>query len=166
MEDVRNFFKETDTAFTIYVVEQRFVVGRGSDYFRQYKGKENYIDTNIVMKKRLSRILQGISKKIPNGAELVKTCFEITKPVGLLDVIGSLFKVFTFQEHQAAGPDVLDPIIIQEGEILPKYVNQIIALHKASILRPAIIVLLKDNNFDRARKLLSGCPHNTNIKMI
>lgn len=166
MEDVRNFFKETDTAFTIYVVEQRFVVGRGSDYFRQYKGKENYIDTNVVMKKRLSRILQGISKKIPNGAELVKTCFEITKPVGLLDVIGSLFKVFTFQEHQAAGPDVLDPIIIQEGEILPKYVNQIIALHKASILRPAIIVLLKDNNFDRARKLLSGCPHNTNIKMI
>lgn len=166
MEDVREFFKETDTAFTIYVVEQRFVVGRGSDYFRQYKGKENYIDTNSVMKSRLSRILQGISKRIPNGAELVKTCFEVTEPVGIIDVIGSLFKVFTCQEHQAAGPDVLDPIIIQEGEILPKYVNQMIALHKTSILRPAIIILLKDNDFVRARTLLSGCPHNTNVKMI
>ena len=152
--------------FTIYVVEQRFVVGRGADYFRQYKGKENYIDTNNVMKSRLYRILQGISKKIPNGAELIKTCFEITEPIGILDIISSLFKVFTFQEHQAAGPDVLDPIIIQEGEILPKYVNQMIALHKTSILRPAIIILLKDNDFNRARRLLSGCPHNTNVKMI
>lgn len=166
MEDVRDFFKETDTAFTIYVVEQRFVVGRGADYFRQYKGKENYIDTNRVMKSRLSRILQGICKKVPNGAELVKTCFEMTEPIGIIEVIGSLFKVFTFQEHQAAGPDVLDPIIIQEGEILPKYVNQMIALHKTSILRPAIIILLKDNNFERAKILLSECPHNTNVKLI
>ncbi len=166
MENIRDFFKETDTMFTIYVVEQRFVVGRGADYFRQYKGKENYIDTNNVMKSRLYRILQGISKKIPNGAELIKTCFEITEPIGILDIISSLFKVFTFQEHQAAGPDVLDPIIIQEGEILPKYVNQMIALHKTSILRPAIIILLKDNDFNRARRLLSGCPHNTNVKMI
>ncbi len=166
MEDVKKFFKETDNTFTIYVVEQRFVVGRGSDYFRQYKGKENYIDTNSVMKSRLFRILQGISTKIPNAAELIKACFNITKPVGIIDVIGSLFKVFTCQEHQAAGPDVFDPIIIQEGEILPKYVNQIVALHKTSILRPAIIILLKDNDFKRARTLLSGCPHNTNIKMI
>lgn len=166
LEDIRDFFRETDTAFTIYVVEQRFVVGRGADYFRQYKGKENYIDTNSVMKSRLSRILQGICKKIPNGAELVKTCFEMTEPIGIIEVIGSLFKVFTFQEHQAAGPDVLDPIIIQEGEILQKYVNQMIALHKASILRPAIIILLKDNNFERAKVLLSGCPHNTNVKLI
>lgn len=166
LEDVREFFKETDAEFTIYVVEQRFVVGRGADYFRQYKGKENYIDSNVVMRNRLSRILQGIIKKIPNGAEIVKTCFELTEPIGMLDVIGSLFKLFTFQEHQAAGPDVLDPIIIQEGDILPKYVNQMISLHRTSILRPAIIILLKDNNFERARKLLSGCPHNTNVKMI
>ena len=166
MEDVRDFFKETDTSFTIYVVEQRFVVGRGSDYFRQYKGKENYIDTNSIMKSRISRILKGISKRIPNEAELIKKCFEITEPVGIIDVIGSLFKVFTCHEHQAAGPDVLDPIIIQEGEILQKYVNQMIALHKTSILRPVIIILLKDNDFVRAKTLLSGCPHNTNVKMI
>ena len=43
MEDIRDFFKEQEEAFTIYVVEQRFVTGRGSDYFRSFKGKPNYI---------------------------------------------------------------------------------------------------------------------------
>ncbi len=166
MEDIRNFFKEINDEFTIYVVERRFVAERGAEYFRFYKGKENYIDTNTVMKRRLIKILQGINKRIPNSAELIKNCFNIVTPMGLIDIISSLCKVFTVQEHQAAGPDVIDPIIIQEGEILPKYVNQIVALHKTSILRPVIIILLKDNNFERAKELLSGCPHNTNIKMI
>jgi len=97
---------------------------------------------------------------------LIKNCFNLVSPVGLIDIITSLSKIFTVQEHQAAGPDVIDPIIIQEGDILPKYVNQIVALHKTSILRPTIIILLKDNDFSRAKILLSGCPHNTNIKMI
>lgn len=166
MVDVKDFFKESEDAFTIYVVEQRFAVGRGADYFKSFKEKENYIDTNELMKKRIINILQGINKKIPDSAELIKKCFNIVSPIGLVEVITALCKMFTVQEHQAAGPDVIDPIIIQEGEILPRYVNQIIALHKASILRPTIIVLLKDNDFERAKELLSGCPHNTNIKMI
>lgn len=166
MEDVKVFFKETENVFTIYVVEQRFVVGRGAEYFRSFKGKENYIDTNKTMKKRLTRILQAIHKKIPDSAELIKDCFNIVSPLGVLDVITSLSKLFTVQEHQAAGPDVIDPIIIQEGDILPKYLNQIIELHKMSFLRPTIIILLKDNDFERAKQLLSGCPHNTNVKLI
>lgn len=166
MEDVRDFFRENDTAFTIYVVEQKFVTGRGSDYFRSYKGKINYIDTNEVMKKRLTGILGKITKHIPNIADLVNKCFGLTKTIPLLDIISSLSKLFSVTEHQAAGPDVIDPIIIQEGDILPKYINQLIALHKNSILRPVIIILLKDNNFKRATQLLSGCPHNTQVKMI
>lgn len=43
---------------------------------------------------------------------------------------------------------------------------QLIALHKSSILRPAIIILLKDNDFERAKKILSNCPHGINVKMI
>ena len=42
----------------------------------------------------------------------------------------------------------------QEGKILPRYINQVIALHKDSILRPVIIIILKDNDFDRAKQLL------------
>lgn len=166
LEDVRDFFKETDSTFTIHVVEQRFVVGRGSDYFRSYKGEINYIDSNHVIKKRIFRILNTINKYIPNTAELIQKCFNYTTPLSIIDIISSLSKIFSVNEHQAAGPEVIDPIIIQEGEILPKYVNQMIALHKYSILRPTIIILLQDNDFDRASKLLSQCPHNTNIKMI
>lgn len=71
MEDVRDFFKENDTAFIIYVVEQKFVIGRGADYFRSYKGKINYIDTNEVMKKRLTGILGKITKHIPIESSLL-----------------------------------------------------------------------------------------------
>ena len=111
MEDVRDFFKENDSAFTIYVVEQRFVTGRGVDYFRSYKGKANYIDTDEVMKKRLTGILGKITKHIPNITELVDKCFGISNSVPLLDIISALSKLFSVNEHQAAGPDVIDPII-------------------------------------------------------
>jgi len=166
LEDIREFFKETDSAFTIYVVEQRFVVGRGADYFRSFKGKVNYIDTNEVIKKRTTGILSKITKHIPSLTELIGICFGKSNPVSVLEIISTLSKLFSVNEHQAAGPDVIDPIIIQEGKILPKYINQIVALHKTSILRPVIIILLKDNDFDRAIQLLSGCPHNTQVKMI
>lgn len=166
MEDVRDFFREIDSVFTIYVVEQRFVVGRGADYFRSYKGKINYIDSDKEIKNRIGKILQKINKHIPNTAELVQSCFSYSSPLGLLEIVSALSKLFSVTEHQAAGPEVIDPIIIQEGKILPKYINQIISLHKESILRPAIIVLLKDNDFERAKSILSGSPHNTQIKMI
>lgn len=166
MEDIKVFFKESENVFTIYVVEQLFAVERGAEYFQSYRGKPNYIDTNTNMKKRIGSILAKINKHIPNTTELIKSCFGITSPLGLLDVVTILSKLFCVNEHQAAGPDVIDPIIIQEGEIAAKYINQIIALHKSSILRPTIIILLKDNNFERAKKLLAGCPHNTHIKMI
>lgn len=166
LEDIKKFFKESENVFTIYVVEQLFAVERGAEYFQSYRGKPNYIDTNTNMKKRISSILTKINKHVPNTTELIKTCFGITSPLGLLDVVTILSKLFCVNEHQAAGPDVIDPIIIQEGEIIPKYINQIIALHKSSILRPTIIILLKDNDFARAKKLLTGCPHNTLVKMI
>ena len=166
MESITDFFTESENSFTIFVVEQRFAVGRGLSYFRTYKGKDNYINSDLIIKKRLSKILAKINQRTPNVVELVKNCFNISSPLSILDVISSFSKIFSVNEHQAVGPDVIDPIIIQEGKILPKYINQMIALHKDSILRPAIIIILKDNDFERAKQLLSKCPHNTNIKFI
>lgn len=166
MDNVTDFFLETEEGFTVFVVEQRFAVGRGLEYFRSYKGTVNYIDSDLVIKKRLSKILRKINQHVPNTVELINTCFKVTSPISILDAISSLSKIFSVNEHQAVGPEVIDPIIIQEGRILPKYINQIIALHKDSILRPAIIIILIDNNFDRAKQLLAKCPHGTNIKFI
>lgn len=166
MDDVKKFFLEQQETFTIYVVEQRFVVGRGLEYFKSFRGKPNYIDTNEYAQKRIHTILTWIQKKIPKTADLIKACFSDINPLGIIDIIVALNKLFSTNEHQAVGPEVIDPIIIQEGKILPKYLAQLIALHKDSILQPTIIILLRDNDFERAKKILSHCPHGINAKMI
>lgn len=166
MEDVTSFFQEVHETFTIYVVEQHFVIGRGREYFNSFIGKENYLSTNTHVQKRIHKILDYIAKKVPPVAELIEMCFMSNKSVGLKDAINALIKLFSVHEHQAAGPEVIDPILIQEGQILPILLSQLISLHRRSILQPRIIILLKDNNFDRAKKLLSDCPSGINVKMI
>lgn len=165
-ENITSFFQESEYGFMVYVVEQRFAVGRGAEYFRSFKGKENLIDTNRMIKKRISAILRWIQKNVPNVADMVEGIYGYNKPIDLTSVISSFSKLFAVEEHQAAGPEVIDPIIIQEGRVMPKYLNQMIALHKKSILRPAIIILLKDNDFERAKSLLSGCPNGCYLKLI
>lgn len=166
MEDVTGFFQEVHENFTIYVVEQRFVIGRGREYFNSFIGKENYLSTNAHVQKRIHKILDYIAKRVPPVAELIEMCFLRTKSVGLKDVINALIKLFSSHEHQAAGPEVIDPILIQEGQVLPVLLSQLITLHRRSILQPRIIILLKDNDFERAKKLLSNCPSGINVKMI
>ena len=166
MENITQYFQEASDTFTIFVVEQRFVVGQGNEYFKSFRGTANYISTEVAIKKNINRILSWTQKHVPNIAELIKLCFLSQKPVGILEIVTELSKLFSVHEHQAAGPDVIDPIIIQEGEISARSLAQLIALHKSSILRPAIIILLKDNDFERAKMILSNCPHGINVKMI
>lgn len=166
MEDVLSFFRENQEAFTIYVVEQRFAVGRGLAYFKSFKGKENYIDSNRAICKQINRVLKWIRKKLPVVSDLVDTSLSFGSSFDVVDAITILNKLFSVHAHQAVGPDVIDPIIIQEGNIDVKYITQMVALHEKSILQPVIIILLKDNNFERAKNLLSHCPHGINIKLI
>ena len=121
IDNVKAFFQEYEYGFTVFVVEQRFATGRGAEYFRSFKGKENLIDTNIGIKKNITKILKWIQKNLPDIVQITEDIF--TRPsLSLVEFITSLSKVFSVEEHQAAGPDVLDPIIIQEGQILQKYV--------------------------------------------
>lgn len=166
MKNISELFNEVNDEFTIYVVEQRFVVGQGNEYFKTFQNKPNYISSEAAAKKRISAIISWTQKYVPNIADLLKLCFYSQGTVSLLEIIHALSALFSVHEHQAAGPEVIDPIIIQEGKVSQRALSQIIALHKSSILRPSIIILLKDNDFDRAKKILSQCPHNTNVKMI
>ena len=164
--NVEDYFNEYNESFTIYVVEQRFVVGQGKDYFKSFVGKNNFVSDNNSIKKIIFKIMKKIQQHSPNIAELVGICFPEYRIVSILDAISALSKVFSVNEHQAVGPDVIDPIIIKEELITHKYISQLIALHRESILQPTIIILLKDNNFDRAKELLAFCPNGTNVKMI
>jgi hypothetical protein len=171
-ESILELFRETQEGFTIYVVEQRFAVGRGWEYFKSFRGKNNYIVTDDAIKKLVSRVSHWMSKNRPMVKDLVSiglnTLSEgVTKNgIGLMEAITILSKLFSVNLHQAVGPEVLDPIIMEEGKITKKCIAQLVALYKESILQPVIIILLFDNNFERVKDLLSQCPHGTNVKMI
>lgn len=166
MEDIQSLFREHANHFTIYVVEQKFVAGRGYEFFKRYKGQPNYIDTDQKAKSTIMKIYSWINKKIPSLGELIKIGFGELSSASIIDIVIAFSKLFMAQEHQAAGPTVIDPIIIQEGKVLKTYINQLVTVHKNSILAPAIIILLRNNDFDSAKKLLSECPDGIYIKLI
>lgn len=166
MLDIENLFYNDTNVFTIFVLEQRFVVGRGHEYLSKFINTQHFFDSERKIKKFYNKIMDKIQGSVTPVANSMSNIITGNYVASIAEIITSLCKLFTVTEHQAAGPEVIDPIIIQEGKITKKSLNKIINIHKDSILRPAIIVLLKDNDFERAKELLSGCPNGINIKMI
>lgn len=120
---INDYFSEHIDSFTIYVVEQKFAVNQGKDYFKQFANEEHLINSDSKMKRHLSKMLNWIQKKIPDVAELTKNVISAKatpSPSGIVDVVTSLYKLFTVTEHQAAGPEFIDPIIIEEINISSK----------------------------------------------
>ena len=136
------------------------------NYFIRMIMSLQFITTEKQLKRIFKKIVETVEKNIAPVSKLAALVFSGATPIGVTETITSLSKLFSVHEHQAVGPEVLDPIILQEGKITKSSITKIINLHKDSILRPAIIILLKDNDFDRAKILLSECPHGIHIKMI
>ena len=157
--DVLQFFKEHQEGFTVYVVERKFATLRGSDFFKSYNGSKHYIRNEADMKKTINKILNYVQKSIPNILELIGLVAKYPQKMGIPEMLDIFLKLIFINEHQAAGPEVIDPIIIEEESISPIYMSQLISLHKHSTLRPIIIIILKDNDFNRGKKILSSCPH-------
>lgn len=167
-KEVVDFFTEITEEFTIFVVEKRFATERGRIFFEEYRNTESYIASHSVAESFIRRTLDYILKHVPNVAELIQEVF-LDKSLDLPKIVESLYKLFSIHEHQAAGPVIIDPIIIEEnyeGKVVANQINQIISLHSQSILRPRIILILKDNDFDRAKKLLATSPNGIKIKFI
>ena len=164
--DVLQFFKEHQEGFTVYVVERKFAALRGSDFFKSYNGSKHYIRNEADMKRTINKILDYVQKSIPNILELIGLVAKYPQKMGIPEMLDIFLKLIFANEHQAAGPDVIDPIIIEEESISPIYMSQLISLHKHSTLRPVIIIILKDNDFKRAKEILSSCPHGLNVKLI
>ncbi len=169
LQNVADFFMEHTELFTIYVVEQMFAMNRGNSYFKQYLNTENFIIDDEKIQRLTVRILAWIQQKIPPVATLVEQ-YILSKTkistINIVEVITALNKLFTVTEHQAAGINILDPIIIEEANINSRNLAQLIALHKESITQPTIILILKDNNFERAKLMLSQCPNGIHVKFI
>lgn len=166
MLDIEKFFYNDTCVFTIFVVEQRFVVGRGHEYLNKFINTQHFFDSERKAKQFYTKIVNKIQGSVTHVADSISKIITGDYVASIPEIITALCKLFTVTEHQAAGPLVVDPIIIQEGEVTKRSLNKIINIHKDSILRPTIIILLKDNDFDRAKELLSDCPNGINIKMI
>lgn len=166
MLDIERIFYNDSSVFTIFVVEQRFVVGQGHDYLNKFINTPHFFDSERKVKQFYNKIVNKIQGSVTHVADSVSSIITGDYIASITEIITSLCKLFTVTEHQAAGPLIVDPIIIQEGEVTKRTLNKIINIHKDSILRPAIIILLKDNDFERAKVLLSDCPNGINIKMI
>lgn len=169
MEEISNYFNEHAETFTIYVVEQKFATGQGLEYFKQFQNTEHFIKTDSQLKKMIMRVLAYIQVHVPDAGALIKLIFSSRlseTQSGIVEAISILSKLFSLNQHQAAGPKVIDPIIIEENKISSRYLAQLVALHMDSILCPAIIIILRDNNFARAKDLLSQCPNGINAKLI
>ncbi len=166
MTEIEEIFRPEKDNFTVFVVEQRFAVGRGHQYFHSYINTNNYIDSNEKIIKCLNIVLEAIEKRVTPVANLIAWFSSGFSVVNIAEAVSALCKIFTVHEHQAAGPHVIDPIILQEDKITKKVLSKIINLNKDSILQPSIIVILKDNDFERAKLLLSECPDGINVRMI
>ncbi len=166
MIEIEKIFYNDTSTFTIFVVEQRFVVGRGHEYFNKFINTEHFFDSEKKIKCFYKKTIDKIQESVTPVSKSISNIITGNYIVSIAEIITSLCKLFTVTEHQAAGPNIVDPIIIQEGEVTKKSLTKLINIHKNSILRPAIIILLRDNNFERAKELLSECPNGINIKMI
>ncbi len=164
--DIEKIFYPNTNTFTVFVVEQRFVVGVGHEYFNKFINTQNFFDSEEKSKKFYNSVLSKIQKCTTPVSNLITKITSSNYISSITDIVSALCQLFTVTEHQAAGPNVIDPIIIQEGKVSKKTLTKFINIHKDSILRPSIIILLKDNDFERAKELLSECPNGINVKMI
>lgn len=165
-DNIIDLFNEHQESFTVYVVEQRFANYRGREYFNSFKGKPNFISTEEDINSFLGKILSWIGKNMPQLKSIIEKLLLNQKKAALDEIILIMSQTFNTYNHQAVGPEVIDPIIIQEGKISQKKLTQLIHLHQYSLLQPSIIIILMDDELERAQQLLKFCPNGTNVKLI
>lgn len=166
MDDIAKLFLQEYGNFTIFVVEQRFALNKGHEYFRSFNNTSNYIETDEQLMQIFSKAIDVISKNVAPVQKLIELFSTGFSGLSIAETITALCQFFLANEHHIAGPDVIDPIILVEGKITKKTIAYVVNLHKESVICPCIIIILKDNDFERAKLLLSECPHGINVKMI
>ncbi|MFY0632136.1 MAG: tetratricopeptide repeat protein [Flavobacteriaceae bacterium] len=166
LEISKQFFDERTEEFIIYVVSKSFSIYRGSQFFKYYKGEDNYIKSKLEAKTFISKIYNWILKKVPRNSELIKEGFGSIVTPSIGNVVSFFTKLMSASQHQAVGPDIIDPIIILEEKISRKQVIEIVSLFEKKFLSPTIIIIMGDDDMIRVRELLSKCPNGTTLKLI
>lgn len=163
--EVNDLFFEQTSEFTIFVVENRFFTGTGRKFFEEHKEKsKGYLDNEYKVNKFLTKdVYAHIFKSVKNPKAILKYLFDSSSSIPISEAISLLSKTFGVLQQHAAGPELIDPIIIFEGVTTRQTIGSIMELYKNSHLKPKIIVVSKDNNYERIKSVLCYCPHETKI---
>ena len=99
MDDIEKLFIQDDSTFTVYVVEQQFVVGRGLEYFKKYLNTSNYITSEKQIKNVFSKAIQTISKNVAPVEKLINMLSTGFSGISIADAITSLCQLFGSLTH-------------------------------------------------------------------
>lgn len=171
MKDIKipNEFNDVSQEFIIFVIGQEYLYSSKGNFLKKYYNTDNWISSDRLIKRKINRLIRTAQKNIPNMAELVSVVNNTDssfKKVDIPDVIFALCKLFAANEHTAVEERITEVIIIEENEISKNNLTQYITMYEKSKFRPILIVLLKDNDYNRVEEVFSNCPNKTNIKIV
>ncbi len=165
IQAIKNLLDQPQDTFSVTVVTNHFYIATGREYFKSIKNKQCHICNNVDAIAFLEPIIQWISKNIPDISKLFDSLLNGGK-MNLANAISVLSKLFSPETHTAVGPNIIDPIIIYEANVSVKQIEKIVSLHKNCFFKPLIIIVLRDNDIERAKKILSNCPNNIIVRLI
>lgn len=166
MIDINHYFSSDKDDFTVYVVTKQFSLQKGKDFFASYINTEHYISTEAQMEKMIKKSKDMIRANVAPTSDLTSIFSKDVNVNSMEELIGSLCKLSTVYEHKAIKATIHNPVIILEDKISKRAITKFINLHSDCDKGLKIIIILKDDSFDNAKKLLSECPNNIIIKLI
>ena len=72
MTEIEKIFIQDDDTFTVFVVSQKFVVGKGHEYFHSYINTPNYLASDEQIKKTFFKAVKAIGENIAPVSKLVQ----------------------------------------------------------------------------------------------
>ncbi len=167
-DEIQNDFLHYNCEFTIFLVEPAYYRYRGNAYLMQFLDTEHWFSSDEECRIKINEILFWLEKNNNNINELIEELRDISENQNHLtdNAVTILTKLYSVTSHKLPIAETLNPIIIEESSISKKNISLLVSLNKYCNYTPTIIVILKDNNFERAEKVFLQCPNDTNLKIL
>ncbi len=167
-DEIQNDFLNYNGEFTIFLVEPDYYRNKGNHYLMQFLGTEHWFSSDEKCRIKINEILFWLEKNNNNINELIEELRDISENQNHLtdNAVTILTKLYSVTSHKLPIAETLNPIIIEESSISKKNISLLVSLNKYCNYTPTIIVILKDNNFERAEKVFLQCPNDTNLKIL
>lgn len=167
-DEIRNDFLNYNDEFTIFLVEPNYYKHKGKDYLMQFLGTEHWFSSEEKCLNEINELLFWLERNNNNISELIDELRNLSESQNHFTetTVTMLTKLYSVTSHKLPIAKTLNPIIIEESCISKKNISLLVSLNKYCNYIPTIIVILKDDNFERAKNVFLQCPNDTNLKII